>query len=79
MLVFSLLQPMVNLLYNCTMNGTLTNVTVPANKTHLILPDLHHNTRYNFMLVLQEAEKVAFLDSVGFTLDGRGKLNPYIL
>ena len=67
------LQSMLSLVYNCTMNNTLINVTLHTNKTYVILNDLHLNTRYNAMLLLSNHEEPAFLDSVNFTLDGRGE------
>ena len=63
----------LTLLYNCTMNSTLTNVTVPADLTYILLNDLHINEKYQFILLSTSPEKRVVLDVVNFTLTGRGR------
>ena len=63
-------QSMLTLVYTSMTNRSLTNITLPIDKSYVVLGDLDLNNEYEMMLIANQ--KILF-DVADFTLDGRGK------
>ena len=61
-------------MYNSTLKKTLTRITLPTDSQFVTLHDLDINHQYQFIMVLDTVLKTTVLDSVKFTLDGRGTI-----